>query len=101
MHRRDDAADAVGHQQRHTVGGTDGNHDLRIVGDQGVAFAQEVGLDPVVTVGEGSAAVPSVRNPTTFSATAARYRLPPPALDEHGDELRRWLREPHREERSA
>ena len=53
--------------------------------DQGVAFAEEIGLDPVVTVGEGAAAVPSVRNPITFSATGAEYRLPPPTLDEHGD----------------
>jgi crotonobetainyl-CoA:carnitine CoA-transferase CaiB-like acyl-CoA transferase len=59
--------------------------------DQGIAFAEEVGLDPVVTVGEGAAAVPSVRNPITFSGTAPEYRLPPPALDEHGDEIRRWL----------
>src|SRR4051812_48776345 len=59
--------------------------------EQGVAFAQEVGLDPVVTVGEGAAAVPSVRNPITFSSTAPQYRLPPPTLDEHGDEIRRWL----------
>jgi crotonobetainyl-CoA:carnitine CoA-transferase CaiB-like acyl-CoA transferase len=59
--------------------------------DQGVAFAGEVGLDPVVTVGEGDDAVPSVRNPITFSTTPAAYRLPPPALDEHGDEIRRWL----------
>src|SRR3954454_1348253 len=69
--------------------------------DQGVAFAQEVGLDPVVTVGEGAAAVPSVRHPITFSATAPEYRLPPPTLDEHGDELRRWLTEPAGEEASA
>ena len=59
--------------------------------DQGVAFAAEVGLDPVVTVGEGDAAVPSVRHPITFSRTPAGYRLPPPALDEHGAEIRRWL----------
>ena len=59
--------------------------------DQGVAFAEEIGLDPVVTVGEGAAAVPSVRNPITFSATEAEYRLPPPTLDEHGAEIRRWL----------
>jgi crotonobetainyl-CoA:carnitine CoA-transferase CaiB-like acyl-CoA transferase len=59
--------------------------------DQGVAFAEEIGLDPVVTVGEGAAAVPSVRNPITFSATAAEYRLPPPTLDEHGAEIRQWL----------
>jgi len=62
--------------------------------DQGVAFAVEVGLDPVVTVGDGADAVPSVRNPITFSETAPVYRLPPPALDQHGAELRRWLAEP-------
>jgi crotonobetainyl-CoA:carnitine CoA-transferase CaiB-like acyl-CoA transferase len=69
--------------------------------DQGVAFAEEVGLDPVVTVGDGAAGVPSVRNPITFSATAPEYRLPPPALDEHGTELRRWLAQPLGEEASA
>jgi crotonobetainyl-CoA:carnitine CoA-transferase CaiB-like acyl-CoA transferase len=62
--------------------------------DAGVAFAEEVGLDPVVTVGDGADAVPSVRNPIRFSETPAEYRLPPPALDEHGDELRRWLSAP-------
>lgn len=61
--------------------------------DQGVGFAEEIGLDPVVVVGEGAAAVPSVRNPITLSATPPGYRLPPPTLDEHGDEIRRWLGE--------
>lgn len=69
--------------------------------DQGVAFAEEVGLDPVVTVGEGAAAMPSVRNPIRFSGTEPEYRLPPPALDEHGEEIRAWLSEPAGEERSA
>ena len=59
--------------------------------DQGVAFASEVGLSPVVVAGEGAAAMPSVRNPITFSATPPSYRLPPPSLDEHGEEIRRWL----------
>ena len=62
--------------------------------DEGIAFATELGLDPVVTVGEGEAAVPSVRNPIRLSATPARYVLPPPELDEHGDALRAWLRAP-------
>ena len=62
--------------------------------DQGVAFAEEVGLEPVVTVGQGEAAVPSVRHPITFSETPASYRLPPPALDQHGAEIRRWLATP-------
>jgi crotonobetainyl-CoA:carnitine CoA-transferase CaiB-like acyl-CoA transferase len=62
--------------------------------DEGVAFAEKVGLDPVVLVGEGDAAMPSIRNPITFSATPARYDLPPPGLDEHGAQLREWLAAP-------
>ncbi|MEU4689668.1 CoA transferase [Actinoplanes sp. NPDC023714] len=56
--------------------------------DDGVRFAEELGLEPVVTVG----GVPGVRNPITFSATPAGYRLPPPGLDEHGEEIRAWLK---------
>ncbi|GAA1285644.1 CoA transferase [Planotetraspora silvatica] len=62
--------------------------------DEGVAFAEGLGLDPVVTPGDGDQAVPSVRNPITFSLTEPSYRLPPPALDEHGAEIRKWLGEP-------
>jgi crotonobetainyl-CoA:carnitine CoA-transferase CaiB-like acyl-CoA transferase len=73
-------------------------HDLLAAGvpsapintvDGGVALAEELGLDPVVTAG----GVPGVRNPITFSATPADYRLPPPGLDEHGEEIRAWLME--------
>jgi crotonobetainyl-CoA:carnitine CoA-transferase CaiB-like acyl-CoA transferase len=63
--------------------------------DAGVAFADDVGLDPVVSVGEGASAVPSVRNPIRLSQTPPDYRFPPPALDEHGEEIRRWLAAPH------
>ncbi|MBU2669759.1 CoA transferase [Actinoplanes bogorensis] len=56
--------------------------------DGGVAFAEEVGLDPIVTTG----GVPGIRNPITFSETRPRYELPPPGLDEHGEEIRKWLR---------
>src|SRR4051795_5145229 len=59
--------------------------------DGGVAFAEEIGQRPVVEVGEGDAMVPSVRHPITFSETPVDYRLPPPELDEHGDEIRAWL----------
>jgi crotonobetainyl-CoA:carnitine CoA-transferase CaiB-like acyl-CoA transferase len=58
---------------------------------EGVAFAASIGLDPVVEVGDGDAAIPAVRNPITFSDTPASYRHAPPALDEHGDEIRAWL----------
>ena len=59
--------------------------------DQGIAFAAEIGLDPVVIAGSGATARPTIRHPLTFSATAPRYDLPPPALDEHGEEIRKWL----------
>jgi crotonobetainyl-CoA:carnitine CoA-transferase CaiB-like acyl-CoA transferase len=57
----------------------------------GVAFAREVGLDPVVEVGAGDNAVPMIRNPITFSATPARYELPPPALGQDDETVRAWL----------
>jgi crotonobetainyl-CoA:carnitine CoA-transferase CaiB-like acyl-CoA transferase len=59
--------------------------------DQGVAFAEEVGLDPVVVTGVGEEIVPTVRNPIRLSETAPEYRLPPPRLGEHTDEIRKWL----------
>ena len=62
--------------------------------DGGVAFAAEVGLEPVVAAGSGDAAVPSVRHPLTFSRTPPRYDLPPPQLDEHGEQVRAWLASP-------
>jgi crotonobetainyl-CoA:carnitine CoA-transferase CaiB-like acyl-CoA transferase len=60
----------------------------------GVAFAERIGLDPVVLAGHGEAAVPGIRNPLTFSAASPRYDLPPPALDEHGEHIRAWLAGP-------
>ncbi len=59
--------------------------------DGGFAMAERFELDPIVEVGEGDRAVPTTRHPIRFSATPVSYRLPPPDLDEHGAELRRWL----------
>jgi crotonobetainyl-CoA:carnitine CoA-transferase CaiB-like acyl-CoA transferase len=61
--------------------------------DGGFEFAESIGLDPVVTVGEGAGAFRSARHPIAFSETPARYDRPPPALDEHGAEIRAWLAE--------
>jgi crotonobetainyl-CoA:carnitine CoA-transferase CaiB-like acyl-CoA transferase len=58
---------------------------------QGIAFAEQIGLAPVVPAGRGEAAVPTIRHPLTFSGSALRYDLPPPRLDEHGDQIRAWL----------
>jgi crotonobetainyl-CoA:carnitine CoA-transferase CaiB-like acyl-CoA transferase len=57
--------------------------------DGGFAMAERFGLDPVVVVGD----VPTTRHPIRFSETPAVYELPPPGLDEHGEELRAWLKE--------
>jgi crotonobetainyl-CoA:carnitine CoA-transferase CaiB-like acyl-CoA transferase len=66
--------------------------------DGGIALATELGLDPVVISGAGEAGVPSIRNPITLPATPPSYRLPPPALDEHGAQIRAWLAGPSPEE---
>ncbi|MGE5133317.1 MAG: CaiB/BaiF CoA transferase family protein, partial [Gemmatimonadota bacterium] len=62
--------------------------------DAGIDFARGIGLDPVVTAGGGDAGVPAIRHPVTYSATPPHYPLPPPALDEHGEEIRAWLKGP-------
>lgn len=62
--------------------------------DGGVALAEQLGLDPVVHVGEGEAAVPVVRNPIRLSRTPATYRTPPPALGADDDAVRAWLAGP-------
>lgn len=59
--------------------------------EEGVELAERLGLAPVVQVGEGDAAVPSIRNPITFSSTPSSYHLPPPTPGEHTDEVRAWL----------
>jgi crotonobetainyl-CoA:carnitine CoA-transferase CaiB-like acyl-CoA transferase len=62
--------------------------------DGGIAFAEQLGLDPVVIAGQGARAMPGIRNAIGLSATPSHYRLPPPELDEHGAEIRRWLAGP-------
>jgi crotonobetainyl-CoA:carnitine CoA-transferase CaiB-like acyl-CoA transferase len=57
----------------------------------GIAFAREIGLDPVVVVGSGEQAVPMIRHPISFSRTPARHTLPPPALGQDSEQIRAWL----------
>ena len=51
------------------------------------ALASSLGLDPV----DEATGVPAV--PLRIAGERPPVRLPPPALDEHGDEIRAWLRE--------
>jgi crotonobetainyl-CoA:carnitine CoA-transferase CaiB-like acyl-CoA transferase len=58
---------------------------------EGVELAERLGLAPRVTLGEGDREVDLVRNPISFSGSEVAYRLPPPELGEHSDEIRAWL----------
>jgi crotonobetainyl-CoA:carnitine CoA-transferase CaiB-like acyl-CoA transferase len=62
------------------------------VNDVGEAFAlaERLGLDPVADAG----GVPQVADPIALSATAVSYRLAPPGLGEHTDEVLAWLGTP-------
>lgn len=62
--------------------------------DGGVALAEQLGLEPVVHVGQGEAAVPVVRNPIRLSRTPATYRTPPPPLGADDEAVRAWLSGP-------
>jgi crotonobetainyl-CoA:carnitine CoA-transferase CaiB-like acyl-CoA transferase len=66
-----------------------------------VALADSLGLDPVVHVGEGAAAIPMVRNPIDFSLTPARYLSPPPSLGQDAAEIREWLSRPDENQMST
>ncbi|MFZ8902070.1 MAG: CaiB/BaiF CoA transferase family protein [Ilumatobacteraceae bacterium] len=63
---------------------------INTIGD-GVELAERLGLEPRVSVGEGDRQVDLVRNPITFSDGELDYRLPPPTLGEHSDEIRAWI----------
>jgi crotonobetainyl-CoA:carnitine CoA-transferase CaiB-like acyl-CoA transferase len=58
---------------------------------EGIELAEQLGLEPRVTLGAGDRAVDLVRNPIGLGDAALRYDRPPPRLGEHGDEIREWL----------
>ncbi|WP_083868046.1 CaiB/BaiF CoA transferase family protein [Microbacterium sp. B24] len=62
--------------------------------DGGVALAERLGLNPVVHVGEGEAAIPMIRNAIAFSLTPPRYVSPAPPLGADNEEIRSWLSAP-------
>ena len=57
--------------------------------DEAFALADELGMEPT-DVHDG---VPLVRPPMRLDGERPEIRRAPPALDEHGDEIRAWLRE--------
>jgi crotonobetainyl-CoA:carnitine CoA-transferase CaiB-like acyl-CoA transferase len=66
-----------------------------LVNDVAEAFAEaeELGLAPVVELPRGDGSViPTVRSPLELSRTPVVTRYAPPALGEHDEEIRSWLR---------
>jgi crotonobetainyl-CoA:carnitine CoA-transferase CaiB-like acyl-CoA transferase len=61
---------------------------------EGVELAESLGLAPRVEIGDGEHAVTVVRNPITFGDADVRYDRPPPALGEHTEEIKEWLKRP-------
>ncbi|GAB3580730.1 CaiB/BaiF CoA transferase family protein [Calidifontibacter terrae] len=66
---------------------------------EGVQLAADLGLEPVVEVGQGDASVPSIRNPIRFSRSEPRYDFAPPATGEHRAEVLQWLAQTEKEQR--
>jgi crotonobetainyl-CoA:carnitine CoA-transferase CaiB-like acyl-CoA transferase len=63
--------------------------------DEAFAFAETLGLAPTYThLLDGAAAARQVSNPITLSESSPTYRLPPPRLGEHDEDVRRWLAAP-------
>jgi crotonobetainyl-CoA:carnitine CoA-transferase CaiB-like acyl-CoA transferase len=56
--------------------------------DEAFALAAELGLEPIDT----SHDVPLVAPPLRLDGARPAVRRPPPRLDEHGEEIRTWLR---------
>jgi crotonobetainyl-CoA:carnitine CoA-transferase CaiB-like acyl-CoA transferase len=58
---------------------------------QGVQLAERLGLEPVVLAGRGQSAMPTIRNPISFSRTPPTYDLAPPSLDGDRSAVLAWL----------
>lgn len=65
-----------------------------LVNDVGEAFgfAQELGLDVCLEMrNREGVVVPQVASPLRLMVSPVEYRLPPPMLGEHNDEVKEWL----------
>ena len=59
---------------------------------EGVEFANEIGLNPVVDTGGTDDSVPTIKHPVDYSRTPARYDKAPPALGADRDAVLAWLK---------
>lgn len=60
----------------------------------GVELAKDLGLDPVVEVGENK--IPMIRNAISFSKTPSQYLISPPELGQDSEAIKDWLKKPNK-----
>ncbi|MCT2088503.1 CoA transferase [Micrococcus terreus] len=59
--------------------------------DEGVRYAESLGLEPIVQVGTGEDTVPLIKHPVTYSRTPATYTRRPPALGADQQSVLAWI----------
>ena len=64
--------------------------------DEGIAFAESLGLDPVLEVrgDDGEVAGRQIRHPATWEPPLAPRAEAPPQLGQHTEQIRNWLLDP-------
>lgn len=64
--------------------------------DEGLAYAESLGLDPVIDVrnAEGAVVGKQIRHPISWTPALDAPTMAPPQLGEHTDAIRHWLSEP-------
>lgn len=64
---------------------------------EGLDFATELGLKPVVEIPDGDDIVPTLSHPATYSRSSIRYDKAPPALDSDRAAVLEWIKQtsPH------
>lgn len=60
--------------------------------DEGVRYAESLGLEPIVQVGQGEDTVPLIKHPVAYSRTPATYAKKPPALGADQQSVLDWLK---------
>ncbi|WP_277245841.1 CaiB/BaiF CoA transferase family protein [Micrococcus terreus] len=60
--------------------------------DEGVRYAESLGLEPIVQVGQGEDTVPLIKHPVAYSRTPATYAKKPPALGADQRSVLDWLK---------
>ena len=63
--------------------------------EQGINFAEQVGLEPIVVAGDAERRIPTIRNPIEFSRTPASYGVAPPRLGADRSAILEWLTTTH------